>query len=278
MTLSRTFVVVMAHERFLRLVARRCGRRSWLAAGIAVGGLAGLLTIASVRVLPPSVQLRQLGHATATTQLLIAQRTPLSDTRGDPVADKEFAQAAELADMTASPEVRGYIASAAGIPVSKIAIDPPLWANLPRIEQWDTGEKRSYQLVYEGDPYRLTFDLDTSAPLIDVTAQGPTTAATESLAQGAANGISSYLSHAEAAAGGSQGVRYEIRQVSPVTASSPSRFATMGIGLFIFFVVLAIWVGLVLFGAGCAADLRAAIGSSSEVRLGIGRSSDSRVT
>ena len=95
--------------------------------------------------------------------------------------------------MVASPEIRGYVARAAGIPASEIAVDTPLWTQLQRIQQWATGEKRANQIIGEGDPYRITLDNNFDAPVIDVVTQAPTANAAARLANGVVVALTTYV-------------------------------------------------------------------------------------
>ncbi len=110
--------------------------------------------MATIGILPPTFKFKSLAHATASTQLAVGGPTSLSSHDHPDLYDRNLGpRAAAFADIIASPQVRGYIARAAGFPVSEIAVDPPLWDQLQRIQQWATGEKRANQIIVEGDPY-----------------------------------------------------------------------------------------------------------------------------
>ena len=166
--------------------AQLWGHRVWLATGVVVAIVVTASRFVSIGVLPPSVKLKQLAHATASTELLVGKHYSLrsSPTR-DPYVNSAVPRAQALADMMASPQIRGYIGRAAGLPSSRIAVDTPVWTDVERIQQWPTGEKRGTQIIMENAPYRITVDVEDYAPVIDVATQAPTTEEADALASGA---------------------------------------------------------------------------------------------
>lgn len=249
-------------------------RPLWLAVGVVVAAIAAASRFAAIGLLPPSVKLRPLGHATASTQLIVGANSSLTHTYHDLYEGYLNSRVATLADMVASPKVRGYIARAAALPASQIAVDAPIWTQLQRIQQWATGEKRANEIVAERDPYRITLTIGESAPIIDVVAQAPTPTIAARLAHGVVDGLRAYVSDIATVARIPPAGRYDIAQLAPVTTAPVDTAGLANVGAFTFLAVFAVWCGLVLLVAGVARDVRAAA-IRAEVHSGLGRSSDS---
>jgi hypothetical protein len=232
--------------------------------------------LATIGLLPPSFKLKPLAHATASTQVAVSAPTSLSSFNYPDLYNRNLVpRSAALADMSASPLVRGYIARAAGLPASEIAVDPPLWDQLQRIQQWATGEKRANQIIAESDPYRITLNNDLYAPIINVVTQAPTADAATRLAMGAEQGLSAYVSSVEAAAGTAPGRRVRVSQLAPITVSPAHKSGLASVAMFTFVGVFVLWCGLLLLIASVRRDVRA-LGVGSKVRGAFDRSSDKR--
>jgi hypothetical protein len=192
----------------------------------------------------------------ASTQVLIGEPAGLASASPQLYTSVVTARAQTLADMTASPEVRQDIARAAGLPAAKIAIDEPLWGDLQRIQQWDTGEKRSYQIVAEQDPYRLTLTDNFTAPVVDVSAQGPSGVTASQLAGAVAPALRAYLAGAAAAAHTPPADRIVVTQLAPVAIDSGSGAGTKNVAGFTFVAVFLLWCGVVLLVGNVHGDIR----------------------
>ena len=160
--------------RFTLRCARRIplgGRRLWLALGIPIAGLAGLSSIASISLLPPSMHTTSIAFAVASSEMSVQTPTSSGNT---PELRNLFPLpqwAAVLADELTSPGLKAQIARQAKIPVGQLAIDGPIALNLQRTQQEPTEEKRSFQLLSEADPYRITLDTDPNVAGVTITAQ-----------------------------------------------------------------------------------------------------------
>lgn len=237
------------------LIAELWERPRWLIIGFVVAILAAASRLVSVGVLPPSITLNQIAHATATTELLVAERSSVSAlTYRDGYFNSFLPRAQTLADTMASPEVRRLIARAAGIPAAQLAVDPPLWTNLERIQQFPSPEQRESQIIVENVPYRITVGVEPDAPVIDITAQAPTTKEAAALAAGAGRGLNAFVSGLETSTPPSS--RYQVTQPVPITHSATGKSGPANIAAFTFAVVLFIWCGAMLFLSGLAEDLR----------------------
>jgi hypothetical protein len=238
------------------------GRKLFMALGPVVAVVAAASSIAWIHFSPLAVGLKQVAFSTATTQFYVASRQSLSNTDVRPDLFSEHAQA--LAQMMTSPELRGYIARAAAIPASRLAVDGPVANNLQRTQQEPTEQKRSSQILTEGDPYRLTLDDDPATSVIAVTAQAPTEDGAIALADGAGSGLAQYVIALERKTGDAPADGVEISQLAPAVATPPRIGGEAQVAGFTFAVVLLVWWLLVQGGAKLITDLRAGV---REVRL-----------
>jgi hypothetical protein len=256
------------------LFAQLRRQRLWVAVGVVVASIATTTPVVAIGVLPPSINLKQLAHATASTQLVVGANSSFGHPYPD-LYDRNLApRAAALADMIASPRVRSYVGRAAAVPASEIAVDTPLWTQLQRIQQWATGEKRANEIIAEKDPYRITLTNDPYAPVVDVIAQAPSTQAAARLAHGVVEGLRTYVSDLATTVGTPLAGRYVVGQLAPVTVDPASTTGLANVGAFTFLAVFVLWCGLVLFASGLARDICAAA-TSSQVHGGLSRSSGS---
>lgn len=238
------------------LLAELLSHRRWLLLGVFVAIAVAASRFVAIGLSPPSFKVRQLTHANASAELLVGKQYTYSAGYRDPYVNEVVPRAQALADMTASPELRGYIARAAGLPASQIAVDPPVWTDVERIQQWPTGERRSTQIVVEGAPYRVQLDAEGYAPVLDVSAQAPTVAEAASLAAGVGKGLTAYLTHLENSTGTPTVDRYGISELGPVAASAAGKSVPANVAGFTFAVVLFLWCGGILFVAGISEDVR----------------------
>jgi hypothetical protein len=240
------------------LIAELVARRRWLITGIVVAILASASRFVSIGILPPSITPKHLSHATATTQLLVGQRFRLGASMyRDNSATSATLRAQALADIMSSPEVRSLIARQAGIPAGDLAVDTPVWTNVERIQQWPSREKRDSQIVLETAPFRITVDVEDSAPIIDIATQAPTSAQAAALASGAGKGLSAYVSQLQHRTRTPAARRYSITPLVPIGVSPESKSALVNVAAFTFAAVLFMWCGAMLFLPRLADDVRA---------------------
>jgi hypothetical protein len=219
------------------------GRKLFLALGPVVAACAAAASVASISIMPPSVKLKHLAYSIATTQYFVASEHALSSTKVNGGLYSTHMQA--LADVMVSPDLRRYIARAAGISPSGLAIDAPVWGNLQRTQQEPTEQKRSAQLLTEGDLYRVTLDVDPATSVIGVTAQAPSADGAIALADGAGRGLVTFLLKLQRTARTSQANRIELNQLVPAAATPVSLSGVGQVAAFTFAAVIAIWIVLV---------------------------------
>jgi hypothetical protein len=256
-----------------RLLAPLRRHWAWTALGLLVAVVAATSRFVAIGVLPPSIKPKPFAHATASTQLVVAQGQVFTLHSDDQYEQNYSPRGLALADMVASPEVAQYVARAAGIPASKIGILGPQWVDLQRTQQWATGPKRASQIIVEDAPYHIT--VDAAGTVISVQTQAPTTEAAARLASAVPAGLNAFLAHLQTTTAVPEAGRYSVNQLGPVS-SSPARTSQLAnVGIFTFITVFVLWCGGMLAFSGLMRDLRESA-ARSKVGRGLDRSSDSR--
>jgi hypothetical protein len=251
-----------------------------MAVGVIVAAVAAVTRFATIGILPPAIKLKPFAHATASTEAVVGTSSLFRYDVPDRYLSNISPRAYALADMVASPEVTRYVARAAGLPASKIAVMGPLWTELQRSQQWATGPKRASQIVIENDPYQVTLSVQAESPpyspVIDVDTQAPTTDTAARLATAVVAGLSAYLRHLQTATGVPKSARYDISQLVPVSVAPARKSQLANVAAFTYAAVFVLWCGLVIAVSSLIRDLRAAA-IKSQVRTAPGRSSDDRL-
>ena len=241
------------------LLAALTSRPKLLVAGVIVATLAAASQFAAIGVSPPSLKFKHLTHATGSTQLFVGPDASLDSTAPAQRYDyQDIPLAQTLADLMASPELRGMIGRASGIPARKIAIDAPLWTDVERIDEWPSREKRDSQIIVENAPDRIEVDLQDGAPVITLQTQAPTTAQAQALAMGATKALNRFASKLENSDRTGLPNPYHVSQLTPVVVAAAGESTNINVAAFTFASVMFIWCGAMLFLSGIADDLRVA--------------------
>lgn len=230
-------------------------RRLWILFGLPVAALAALSTLFTVSLLPPSVHKTQVAYAIASSDLYLNAPTGPSSA---PALTYYYGlpQWSEvLAEEMTSPELKGLIARTAGIPVKQLAIDGPIAYDLQRTQQEPTGEKRSSQLLTEGDPYRIELDTNVDFAAIGISGRAPTPGAAFKLVRASEVAIRGYLLRTQQAAGLSPKLRLVVADLAPIVLAGGSGGHTMTAMVFV--IVFLLWTGLVVLVAKLRRELLA---------------------
>lgn len=232
-------------DRLRSFRPRRFGnRRLWILVGLPVAALAALSTMMSISLLPPSAHPKHIAYSTASSTVYVnAPNGPSSA----PSLTSFFGlqQSAEaLAEEMLSPELKQLIAHAAGIPASQLAIDGPIAINLQRTQQEPTGEKRSNQLLTEGDPYRIELNTNVDFGAVGISADAPTPAAAFGLVRGAEAALHGYLVRTQDAAGVAPKQRLVVAHLAPIVLTGGAGGHTLT--ALVFIIVFILWTGLVV--------------------------------
>jgi hypothetical protein len=168
--------------------------RLGLMAAAALALFAAVWSVGQVSLLPPSIKSRNLEMAAASTRVLVD--TPKSAILDLSVNTYDFRaytnRSLLVANIMASPPLRGYIARRAHVPADALQVASPVTPDFPRPLASD-GEKHSSDILKSPDAYRLSVQSNPTVPVADVYAEAPTAEAAQQLANGAVDGMKDYL-------------------------------------------------------------------------------------
>ena len=234
--------------------------RRWLALGLVVAGTASLSQFGTLRLAPPSFHPRSPSYSTASTSILVSARPAARNASNSYSLAKALdADTLTLGEIVGSPTLRARIAADAGIPTSRLAIDAALWTQLQRVQVWDTGPKRSVQILVEHDLYRLTLTDSAYQPIIYVSAQGPTATDAARLAGALTAALTQFITRAQNAAHISPAERYGVSQLAPIVVARGKLSQEVNLALLVFLSVFVVWWGVVLAASRLREDLRRAV-------------------
>jgi hypothetical protein len=223
---------------------RRC--RWWLALGVLVAGLVTASNFGTLRLLPPSFRAKSPSYSTASMSILVGMPAESKQTLNPQSPRGLYERALTLGDLAGSPAILASTASFAGIRPSQLAVDEPLWSNLQRTQEWDTGPKRSTQILVEKDPYRITLTDDSQSPIIYVTTQAPTPSGAARVATALTKALSEFVTSSQTAENVPADGRYDVTQLTPVTVHPGTGSELVSFAAFIFLSVFAVWCGAVV--------------------------------
>jgi hypothetical protein len=230
-------------------------RRRWVLAGIPVAALVALCSIASVSLFPLKVHSKRLGYAVAGVELYMAPPSGLVSNLQPRLTENVVTQAFALADEMSSPELRDLIASRAGIPAGRLAIDGPLDVDESIFALFPDGPKRASQIVVQNARYRITISEDTALPEISVEAQAPTVSEAVRLAAATQVAAGSYLSAIETRSRTPHELRLLVSPLGPISVSDKTKGVT-NLAVLTFFLAFTLWAGLVTAALAIVRDTR----------------------
>lgn len=175
--------------RIERALAGWPRRRASLLAGAVAAAVAIALLVWGVRAD------RSIEIASASTRVLIdTPRSTLLDLRADTQDLSSLTnRAVLLGNLIAGPPVRRAIAEAAGVPIEKVSVTAPLTPEQPRAIAGSGHEPHTADLLAGSDEYRVDVQANPTVPMLDIDAAAPDAAVAERLADGAVDGLRSYL-------------------------------------------------------------------------------------
>lgn len=185
----------MGSMRFGMRLRELWGHRIGLLASLAVALLAAFWSVQQVSLFPPSAEPRRLETAAASTRVLVDTPKSLVLDLEVPVIDIEGItnRALLVGNLIGSGPVREAIARRVGVPAERLEVSAPLTREWPRaIKQAGTTRSTS-DILKSPDQYRLNVRSNPTVPVIELSAQAPTAAAAERLANGAVLGAQDYL-------------------------------------------------------------------------------------
>jgi hypothetical protein len=171
------------------------GHRIGLLVSVAIALFAAFWSVQKISLSPLGFEPRRLEVASASTSVLVDTPKSLLVDLSVQVIDIESItnRALLVGNLIGSAPVREEIARRVGVPPDRLQISAPLTREWPRaIVQ--AGTKRSTSDILKSpDQYRLNIRANPTVPVLELSAQAPTAADAEKLADGAVAGAEAYL-------------------------------------------------------------------------------------
>jgi hypothetical protein len=230
-----------------RILLKLWKLRLWVGVGglLAVAAAVGSVTMSHSTV-----------YANASTQMLVD--SPFSALANAGVDMSGYAARANIfARLMTSADALNYIGQAAGIPGNLIDANGPVETNGSPIATHAPVAIQGSKDLPAPASYKLSFLQNPDLPTVDVYAEAPTTATAIALANGAVTGFANFVNQLSAD-GIPLGQRIQVRKLGGATGGIVDSGASKKIAVLIFFAVLAMWCGVVLFVSRLRAQLRAA--------------------
>ena len=218
---------------------------------VGVGGLLGVA--AAVGSVTGS---HSVVYANASTQMLVDSPTSALANSGADITSYA-ARASVFARLMTSAEALRYIGRAAGIPGNLIDANGPVETNGLSAASHTPVEIQNGKDLPAPATYKLSFVQNPDLPTVDVYADAPTTAKAIALANGAVTGFANFIRQLDVN-NVPLGNRIEVRQLGGATGGIVDPGASKKTAVLIFFAVVAVWCGVVLFVSRLLAQLRAA--------------------
>lgn len=230
--------------QFVSSLKEMSRRRLWVAAGVILALMLAVLVVFQVHsIFPPVLKSRVTTVWVANTQVLVdAQSSAIANLNQglDPLVPR----AGVYANLMTSEALVNAIAQAAKIPASEISVAGPIGTNGQRPQHGATS------LAPQTPPgYSLQLNTDETQPLIRITAQAPTSQTAAALANGAATGLTTYVTQLETAQQVPPKHRVDLRQLGQPAPSATASGIAPALFIPIYIVLLTLWCMLVLFAS-----------------------------
>jgi hypothetical protein len=196
---------------------------------------------------PPGLKSRAVPRGAATAQILIDSPQSALGNLKQSTAPLSI-RAGVFAQFMASNAVRQAIADETGLPASQIVArgpfdDPAAAPNGAAVPDPATG-------AVGPKPYALTFVAQEQLPLVTVYAQAPTAKAAALLANGAVDGVSSYVTKVQAEGKLPEWQKVVIRRLGPAEAGTVTGKGKMPVMVLAFLALTAIGCFFILLISG----------------------------
>lgn len=213
-----------------------------LALAAVIAALATAQVVGGVSFFPPRVGGSSLEMASASAHVMVdTPRSSAVDPKVDAYTLESLSnRALILGNVMASPPVREYIARRAGVPSDRIRVEPPLTPEQPRPLADSLHAAHVSDIFRRPDEYRLSVQVDPMAPVMDIYAVAPTTAAAERLASASVDGLRDYLGSVAAKEQTPDLDRVRLEQLGTAQAGSIDEGVSWQLGLVTFLFVFAL--------------------------------------
>ena len=168
---------------------------------VLAGFMAALLSVDRISGFPPVVTPRATDIATAHTSLIIEPPTPIVL---DPNATAYGVQALMnravlLGNVLASPQARSALAGQMRTPITNLEVTAPGTPQYPLPDPDVDHTRKVTDMLRYNDLYRVSYEVNSSVPVVDVYSEAPSVAAAVHLANASVALLRSYVRAAAAA-------------------------------------------------------------------------------
>lgn len=176
-------------------------RHRTLALCVLAGLAAALLSVDRVSGIPPRLQPRATAIATAHTSMIVEPPTPIAL---DPNATVYGIQAllnraVLLGNVLASPHSRSVLAGQLHVPIAEVEVTAPGTPQYPLPNPDVDHSRKVTDMLHYNDLYRVSFEVNSTVPVVDIYTEAPSVAAAEHLANASVTVLRSYVASAAAA-------------------------------------------------------------------------------
>jgi hypothetical protein len=221
--------------------------RVGLLISLAVALFAGFWSVNKVTLSPLGVQSRNVETASASTRVLVdTPKSVVLDLAQDFDMESITNRALLVGNLINSAPVRASIAERVGIPAERIEFSAPLTRDWPRAIKQAGTERSTSDILKSPDQYRLNARVNPTVPVIELSAQAPTAAAAENLANGAVSGTEDYLSEIGTRQGIPSEDQIRLEQLGQAKGGVINGGVSIRVALLSFLIALAASCGAVL--------------------------------
>jgi hypothetical protein len=225
------------------------GQKIGLALALAVALLAASRVLFHIGFLPPRIEAKPQGLASASTQLIVdTPRSSAIDLREDTYSFTGLTnRALLLGNVMASLPVREYIARRAGVPAQQIRVSAPLTPEQPRVVTDGAHQPKTSDILRSPNEYRVSVQANPTVPVLDVFAEAPDGGAAAKLANASVDGLRDYLAALASAHGTPVSRQVNLVQLGRAHGGTINPGAGIVLAALVFFLVFGLASAAVLF-------------------------------
>ena len=170
-------------------------QKTGLAVALLVAVLAATSVLYKISVVPPGLESKSVGLASASTEVIVDTRRPaVVDLREDTYSFQALTnRALLLGNVMASPPVRAYIGRRAGVSADRIRVEAPVTPEQPRVVADGAHQPKTSDILRSPDEYRISIQADPTVPVLSIYAEAPDAVTAEKLADASVGGLRDYL-------------------------------------------------------------------------------------
>ncbi len=213
-----------------------------LVVAVLIAALATVQVVWGISLSPLRVGNEPLRMASASAEVVVdTPRSSIVDPQVDAFTLKSLSnRALIIGNVMASLPVREYIAEQAGVPLSKVRVEPPLTPEQPRPVADSAHDPHITDLFKRPDEYRISVQATPMAPVLNLYAVAPTPEAARALTTSAVEGLRIYLSSLDESQKVPAGSQVRLERLGVAQSGAIASGASFQLGLLTFLFVFAL--------------------------------------